>query len=500
MNKWMKLGLFLVVALSASAYYVSANNEEPVVVEAAADSEAVGRRSLEVTAEAAGNIEPIRVVEVKSKASGEILRLFAETGTAVRRGQLLGEVDPRDVRNAHEQAAADLGVAEARATTAAAQLQRSQELRKSSVITEQELESAQFENANAQAQLVKAKTNLALAAERLKDVTIVAPIDGVIIQKNVEEGAIIQSASQNISGGTAVFLMADLSTMQVRTLVDETDLGKIKPGQEARVTVEAFPGRTFIGTVTKIEPQAVIEQNVTMFPVLVQLDNPDGALKPGMNAEVVVEVARRQNVLTIPNASVVATRDANTAGAVFGLSEEQMREAMSAARGGGAQGANAPQGAQPNAAAPQQGGNQPAANAERQGGGQGQGQGGQAMRAGGQRPGGAGAMGGAGGMRRANAGGSDTRQVVVFVKDAAGTVKPRPVTIGVNDWDYTEVIRGVEEGEQVMLMSVARLQQQQQQMIDRMRSNAGGFPGATGPGGPGGGGGQGGGGRGPGGR
>src|SRR5687767_2655971 len=244
MKKWIKFGGFLVVALSASAYYVNAKQEEPVVVEEAADSEPVARRSLEVTAEAAGNVEPIRLVEVKSKASGEIMRLLAETGSAVRRGDLLGEVDPRDVRNAFEQAEADLGVAEARATTAAAQLKRSQELRKSSVITEQELESATFENANAQAQLVKAKTNVQLARERLNDVTILAPINGVIIQKNVEEGAIIQSASQNISGGTAVFLMADLSVMQVRTLVDETDLGKIKAGQDARVTVEAFPGRT----------------------------------------------------------------------------------------------------------------------------------------------------------------------------------------------------------------------------------------------------------------
>ena len=496
MSKWIKLSAFLVVALVGSAYLVRGANEEPVIEDAAADSEIVARRSLEVTAEAAGIIEPIRVVEVKSKASGEILRLLAETGTAVSRGQLLGEVDPRDVRNAYEQANADLGVAEARATTAAAQLKRSQELRKSSVITEQELESATFENANAQAQLVKAKTNLALAEERLKDVTIVAPIDGVIITKNVEEGAIIQSASQNISGGTAVFLMADLSTMQVRTLVDETDLGKIKPGQDARVTVEAFPGRTFHGTVTKIEPQAVIEQNVTMFPVLVQLDNPDGALKPGMNAEVVVEVAQRENVITIPNASVVATRDANSAGAVFGLSEEQMREAMSAGRpqGANAQGANAPAGGNAQGgnnaaqAGAQRGGpNQPAAGAQRQAGG-------------GQRPGGMGAGGGA--MRRAggNAGGGDTRMAVVFVRDTAGVVTPRTVTIGVNDWDYTEVVRGIEEGEQVMLMSVARLQQQQQQMIDRMRTNAGGFPGATTPGGPGGGGNPGGGGRAPGGR
>ncbi|HSJ10355.1 MAG TPA: efflux RND transporter periplasmic adaptor subunit, partial [Longimicrobiales bacterium] len=336
MKSWMKpAALVAIVLIAATAFYAKGSNTEPAVDDAP-ETQVAERRSLEVTAEAAGMIEPIRVVEVKSKASGEMLRLLVESGDAVKRGDLLGQVDPRDVRNAFEQAEADFAVAEARATTARAQVQRSRELRSASVITEQELESATFENANAQAQLVKARTNLELARERLNDVTIRAPIDGIIIQKNVEEGAIIQSASQNISGGTAVFLMADLSVMQVRTLVDETDLGKIVPGQQARVSVEAYPGRIFQGTVMKIEPQAVVEQNVTMFPVLVRLDNPDGALKPGMNAEVVVEVARRNDIVTVPNAAVVAMRDAAAAGALFGISEEQMRELMRSGRGNGA--------------------------------------------------------------------------------------------------------------------------------------------------------------------
>src|SRR5690606_355907 len=160
--------------------------------------------------------------------------------------------------------------------------------------------------------------------ERLNDVTIRAPTDGIIISKTVEVGTIIQSASQNISGGSIIFTMADLSEMQVRTLVDETDLGKIQPGQQSRVSVEAHPGRTFSGTVLKIEPQAIVEQNVTMFPVLVHLQNGDGALKPGMNAEVVIEVARREMVTTIPNAAVVSMRDAAAAGTMLGLSEEQV--------------------------------------------------------------------------------------------------------------------------------------------------------------------------------
>ncbi|HSJ05262.1 MAG TPA: efflux RND transporter periplasmic adaptor subunit, partial [Longimicrobiales bacterium] len=338
---WIRTGgVVAVVLIALTAFYVRGG--EPEATDNGHEFELAERRALEVTAEAAGLIEPIRLVEVKSKASGEILDLTVESGDAVRRGDLLGRIDPRDVRNALAQAEADLDVARARLETAEAARRRSTELRQAGVITEQEFEGAKLEEANARAQFIKGRTNLELAQERMGDVTIRAPIDGVIIRKDVETGQIIQSASQNISGGTTVFLMADLREMQVRTLVSETDLGKIQPGMFARVSVEAFPGRVFRGTVTKIEPQAVVEQNVTMFPVLVHLGNEDGALKPGMNAEVVVEVARRDDAVTIPNAAVVSMRDAVAAGALFGMSEDQMRTALRAGRAGGGQDPAAP--------------------------------------------------------------------------------------------------------------------------------------------------------------
>jgi HlyD family secretion protein len=486
MNKWVKQGAVVAVILLAVTAWFARGREPDAASDAAPEIEVVERRDLEVTAEAAGLIEPIRLVEVKSKASGEILSMRVESGDAVRRGDLLGQVDPRDVRNALAQAQADLDVAEARKLTAEAQRARSTELRAANVITEQEFESAKLEEANARAQWVKAKTNLELAEERMGDVTIRAPIDGVIIRKDVEEGQIIQSASQNISGGTTVFVMADLNEMQVRTLVSETDLGKIQPGMSARVSVEAYPGRNFDGTVTKIEPQAVVEQNVTMFPVLVHLSNQDGALKPGMNAEVVVEVARRDNAVTVPNAAVVGVRDAVAAGAMFGMGEDQMRAAMRGSRGtpqnadaapaDGSTAAAPAAPAQPEGAAAQPapgrvaGGNAAAGTTvgapARAGGAQ----------AGRNQAGGRGARGGLGS--------GDVRPGVVFVQTAAG-IEPRSVMLGVNDWDYTEVLRGLEPGEEVVLISVARLQQQQQEMLERMRQRNSGSPFGGSPGGPG---------------
>jgi HlyD family secretion protein len=475
-TKWMKPAIALTIVLVIVSAFMVRGRDAAEPDEAALEFQAAERLTIEVTAEAAGMIEPIRLVEVKSKASGEITRLLVESGDAVKRGDLLGDVDPRDVRNTYAQAEADLAVAQARMTTARAQKQRSDELRKANVITEQEFEAATFEEASARSQLVKAQVNLELARERLSDVTIRAPIDGVIISKSVEEGTIIQSASQNISGGSIIFTMADLSEMQVRTLVDETDLGKIQPGQQARVSVEAFPGRTFNGTVLKIEPQAIVEQNVTMFPVLVHLENRDGALRPGMNAEVVVEVARRTDVTTIPNAAVVGMRDAPAAGTMLGLTEEQMRIAL---RGPGAGGSDAARqngdsnGAAPGGPAGPGGAQRPEGPAARQ-----EGAGGPATAM--AQRGGMGGSNGPRGARQTGIGNGDNRRGVVFVRKGE-VIEPRIAVLGLNDWDNTEVIRGVEPGEEVVLISVARLQQQQQDMLNRMRERSSGpFPGGGG--------------------
>ncbi len=491
-------GVLALLALTACVEADAAEQPE------SADTAPVVRATLDITAEAAGLMEPPRVIEVKSKASGEVLRMHVETGDVVEKGALLAEIDPRDVRNGYAQAEADLEVARARLSTAKAQHERVSELREAGVVTEQELETAALELANANANFIKARTSLELARERLGDVTIRAPIDGVIIQKDVETGQIIASASQNISGGTTLLLMADISTMQVRTLVDETDIGRVQPGQTAAVEVEAFPNRDFTGTVTKIEPQAVVDQNVTMFPVLVQLPNPDGALKPGMNAEVRVQIARRPDVLTVPNSAVVSPTDALAAGAVLGLDEEAMREQFGARfRAGAGAGGDGP----PADGAPTRGAGA-GANGSAPGAAQGAGSGAAAsavaptdercrelmslVRSQGRgalteadRPdavacfrrmrGGA-SPGAPPGADDEEMAGVRPRPGVVFVQGENGP-EPRFVMLGLNDWDSTEVLRGVEEGERVYLISVARLQQEQQELIDRIRSRSNPFGG-----------------------
>lgn len=446
-------------------------------------SSPVERGNLIIKAEATGSVEPIRRVEVKSKASGEILRLHADVGDRVEPGALLAEIDPRDVRNGFEQAEADLDVAKARLKISLAQYTRAEDLIAADVITTLELETRELDYANARAALVRAEANFELNELRLSDVTIRAPLAGTIIERSVEEGVVIQSASQNVSGGTTLMIMANLEDMQVRTLVDETDMGEIRANMEATVRVEAFPDRIFSGVVEKIEPQAVVQQNVTMFPVIVRLSNREGLLKPGMNAEVEILIAEAPNVVLVPNNAVVSPQDAAPAAMVLGLDPEDFDFRSILPQRGGRMGDFAGRG----------GGRRDGAAARGEGGAAGD-------HAGGNQ------RGGGGGVRPGNArfdslralvtsgeisqdslrtllrggrrGGPDVagesrvegRPALVFLIAEDGTIEPRAITVGLSDWDRSQVLSGLEGGEQVALIGAAQLQQSQQDFLERIRS------------------------------
>ncbi|MFZ9690215.1 MAG: efflux RND transporter periplasmic adaptor subunit [Phycisphaerales bacterium] len=274
---------------------------------------AVEIRDIAVSAQAAGAILPDTVVEVKSKASGEILDFSVQTGQVVTRGTLLARIDRRAPQNQYAQATAQLEVAQAQLRNAEAQLKRSQELFAARAITEQELETTALSVANAKASVINAQVQVENAKIALDDTEVRAPIAGTIIAKNVERGAVISSPVSDVGGGTVLLKMADLSLVQVKTYVDETDIGKLRAGMPASVTVQAFPNRPFQGEVLKIEPQADTIQNVTMFPVLVRIDNREGLLKPGMNAEVRISVGNVTGVLAVPNAALRTERDVASA-------------------------------------------------------------------------------------------------------------------------------------------------------------------------------------------
>ncbi|WP_342381652.1 efflux RND transporter periplasmic adaptor subunit [Myxococcus stipitatus] len=487
-KKWVITGVAAV--LLGAGVYATQRESQPRTPERSAALATVERRDMEVVAESAGLVEPLRVVEVKSKASGEVLRVLFDTGDKVEKDALLAEIDPRDVQNALAQAQADLESARVRLNTTEAQRQRMESLRQSGYVTQQEFESSVDAFATARAAKVRAETNLQLAKERSRDVTIRAPSSGTLLERQIQPGQIIASATSNVSGGSTLFKMADLSIMQVRAKVDETDVGQIRPGLKARVTMEAYPGRTFIGEVVKIEPQALVEQNVTLFPVLVRLDNPDGLLRPGMNAEVAIEISSRRDAITVPNSAVVGLRDARAAAVAVGLTEDAVRSllrpqgAKGEGRGRGGSGGNGPSentatptSGEATAGHPENKGPSLAPSATAAAGTESQGQN---VLATASPPGG----GGEGRRQRGGRQGTgDTRPGLVFVQGKTGP-EPRKVVLGLSDWENSEVLSGLEPGEQVLLVSVAQLQQQQQRQNERFRQATGGmFPGAGGGGG-----------------
>ena len=301
---------------------------KPVVYQAVP----VERRNIVVSARAAGTILPDTVVEVKSKASGEILEMKVETGQTVQRGTLLVRIDRRTPRNRLNQAEADLVVAKARLENAEAQRARADELFKSQSISQEEHETAVLAVANAKAAVVGAQVAADNARIAMEDTDVLAPITGTIIAKSVERGQVISSPTSDVGGGTVLLKMADLNLVQVRTLVDETDIGKIRAGLPATVTVGAYPNQPFQGQVLKIEPQAETVQNVTMFPVLIRIQNQNGLLKPGMNSDVEMHIGRRDSVLAVPNAALRTERDVASAAQVLGIPDERLKTQLAAAR------------------------------------------------------------------------------------------------------------------------------------------------------------------------
>lgn len=303
------------------------------------ETAAVSRRTIVSEATASGQVEPINVIEVKSKSSGQITEMTVETGSLVRRGQLLIQLDPRDVNQQLQQAEADLTATRAKLEVSKAQKERNDKMYADKIITAQEYEASQLDYANSVASEIRSRSAVDIAKQRVEEADVRAPVAGTIIDKPVSLGQVIASATNSASGGTILLKMADLTKVRVRALFNETDIGAVVPGQPATVTVDAYPDRPFGGIVEKIEPSAVIQSSVTMFPVLVTLDNREGLLKPGMNGEVMVLVERREDVLAVPNDAVRQTREAAATAQLVGLNADSVvaavREQMQAMGGGG---------------------------------------------------------------------------------------------------------------------------------------------------------------------
>ena len=260
----------------------------------------VERGTFQIIVMANGVVKSIDRIEIKSKASGEIVELPVEEGDFISQGDLIARLDQKDERAEVAQAQADFDIATAELKQAQSTFVRRNQLFQDNLISEEEQGQIELDLAVAKGKVIQASTTLERAQERLSEAVVRAPIDGTILQKYVEEGQIIASGVSNVSGGTPIVDIADMSSVYIETGIDEIDIGKVQIGQFATVIAEAYPELEFNGEIVRIAPEAKIEQNVTLFDVVVEVKNNDGKLKSGMNTRVEIEIVKKENVLLAP--------------------------------------------------------------------------------------------------------------------------------------------------------------------------------------------------------
>ncbi len=262
------------------------------------------RRNIEVYADAAGNIEPVTITDVKSKASGQIIKLNVEVGTTVRKGDTLVQLDTKEVDLAVSQARYDSTLAAFKLTNDSIDRVRQDSLYAVKAVTKQAYDAGRLTVITSQNALQQKINALDLAKQRQADATVLAPINGTIITRPAAFGAMVQSSTSGTSQGQTLMTMTDLTQLRVKASFNEVDIANIDTGMTATIAVEALGDELIPGRITKIEPVAVNNQSVTMFPVIVSINNRDGRLKPGMNGSVSVWVERRENVVAVPNEAI----------------------------------------------------------------------------------------------------------------------------------------------------------------------------------------------------
>ena len=286
-------------------------------------------QQLELTVEASGTIEAISSIEIKSKASGQILFLGAEIGDYVDEGVVLARIDQRTPTNTLSQANADLEVAKVRLTNAQNQFERSSTLHSEGNISDKSFEDAQEAFSSARAQQVRAQVFLENARIALDDTSVRSPIAGTVISRPAEVGQVITSPTSAVGGGTLLMEMADLNKVRVRALIDEIDIGKISIGQEVTLKVSAYRDKKFLGVVSKIEPMSKIDQNVTTFPVLIDIENKDNLLLIGMNTDVEIEILNEEVAIALPAGSLRTRKDITSAAGLLGINKTDLNAFLS---------------------------------------------------------------------------------------------------------------------------------------------------------------------------
>lgn len=290
----------------------------------------VSRGSVVQVIQASGTLEAVTTVQVGTQVSGTIKTLHADFNSIVLKGQVVATLDPSLFETQIEQARAtlvrlnaDLDRLRVQVDSARRNLERTTQLAERQLVSAADFDTAtvnlrmaEAQLKSADAQVVQAQASLNQNQVSLEHTVIRAPIDGIVISRSVDVG---QTVAASMSAPTLFVIAQDLTEMQANASIDESDVGSVQPGQPVRFTVDAYPGEEFSGQVSQVRLQPAVVQNVVTYTAMIDVPNADLKLKPGMTANVVVEVARRDAVLRIPSqalrfkpsASVVAALSAN---------------------------------------------------------------------------------------------------------------------------------------------------------------------------------------------
>ncbi|MEA2490287.1 MAG: HlyD family secretion protein [Acidobacteriota bacterium] len=349
-------------------------------------TEKAERGTVTMTVTATGTLSAVTTVQVGSQVSGVIFRLYADFNSEVKKGQLLAELDPTPFQAQVEQRRADVTRAQVGIEDTRLKYDRQRRLLEAGLTAQAEVDAAKAQYDSARAQLSQAQAALSQAQTNLSYTKISSPIDGMVVDKQYDVG---QTVAASFQAPTLFQIAQDLTKMQVQADVDQSDIGRIKVDQVARFTVDAFPDDEFRGRIAQIRFNAQVNQNVVTYPVILEVSNPEGRLRPKMTANVLIDVASVPDVLRVPNAAL----------------RFKPQPAEGEARGGSGSGGDAVQRA--------------------------------------ARSGGAGGLGGAANqMPNGRRGGAAAKMQTVYILGPDKKLKPVEIRTGISDGRFTQVVSG----------------------------------------------------------
>lgn len=287
----------VMLAIGALWFYIRAGGDDQSPYRFAA----IERGDLEAAVSSSGTLGAVTTVQVGTQVSGMIAAIYTDFNSPVKKGQLIARIDPILQEQAVREAQAGLERNRAELENASLEYDRNRKLFESKVLTEIEFNTAKYALAVAQANVKSAQVSLDRARRNLQYTSIEAPIDGIVVERNVDVG---QTVAASLSAPQLFLIANDLSQLQILAAVDESDIGQIKVEQPVRFTVQAYPDENFSGTVNQVRLQSKTTENVVSYTVVVNVQNPSGKLLPGMTATVEFLTGSAHDVLTVPNAAL----------------------------------------------------------------------------------------------------------------------------------------------------------------------------------------------------